>query len=169
MKKLKYLSLFTITLLFSTITFGQRHHHKPGNRPTKEKIKALKIAHITSELDLSSEEAQRFWPVYNEFEAQMDKFHQEKRADRKKHKEGATELSDAELEKIVDNHLVREQQELDVKKAYHSKFKAILPIQKLAKLYRAEHSFKRDLLKKMRVKKGGPNELNIPPPPPKQK
>jgi len=166
MKKLKYLSLFTIIILFSTLTFGQQHHQKQGERPTKEKIKALKIAHITSKLDLSSEEAQRFWPVYNEFEAKMEKFHQEKRADRKKHKEGTTELSDAALEKIIDNHLIREQKELDVKKAYHTKFKTVLPIQKVAKLYRAEHSFKKDLLKKMRVKKDGPNELNIPPPPP---
>ena len=71
------------------------------------------------------------------------------------------------METLVDNHLVIEQKELDIKEAYHTKFKAILPIQKVAKIYRAEHSFKRDLLKKMRVKKGGPNELNNPHPPPK--
>ena len=166
MKHTKSLSILIVALLLSTITFGQKHHQEHGKRPPKEKIKALKVAHITTELDLSSEEAQKFWPVYNEFEAKMEGFHKTRRAERKKHKtEG--ELSDKELETLVDNHLVMEQKELDVKKSYHTKFKAILPIQKVAKLYRAEHSFKKDLLKKMRVKKGGPNELNIPPPPPK--
>ena len=38
-------------------------------RRTKEKIKALKVAHITNELDLTSKEAQQFWPIYNEFGA----------------------------------------------------------------------------------------------------
>ncbi len=166
MKKIKTLPLLIAAILISTIAFGQKHPQQ-GKRPTKEKIKALKIAHITSKLDLSSEEAQKFWPIYNEFEAKMDALRAEKRALRKKGKKAEpTELSDAELEKIVDNHLEIEQKELDVKKVYHTKFKAILPIQKVAKLYKSEHSFKKELLKKMRVKKGGPNELNIPPPPP---
>jgi hypothetical protein len=164
MKHTKHLSILIIAMLMSTIAFGQKHQQQ-GKRPTKERIKAMKISYITSELDLSPKEAQVFWPIYNEFEAKMEGFHKERRAEHKKHKtEG--ELSDKELEALVDNHLVMEQKELDVKKVYHAKFKAILPIQKVAKLYRAEHSFKRDLLKKMRIKKGGPNELNIPTPPP---
>lgn len=166
MKKIKYISLLVVAVLFGTIAFGQKHHRQQGERPTKEKIKALKIAHITNELDLSSEEAQQFWPIYNEFENKMEKFHELRKADRKKHKT-ESELSDKELEALVDNHIIMEQKELDVKKEYHAKFKAILSIQKVAKLYKAEHNFKRDLLKKMRVKKGGPNELNIPPPPPR--
>ena len=126
MKHTKHLSILIVAMLMSTIAFGQKHQQQ-GKRPTKEKIKAMKISYITSELDLSPKEAQVFWPIYNEFEAKMEGFHKERRAEHKKHKtEG--ELSDKE--------------------------------------YRAEHSFKRDLLKKMRVKKGGPNELNIPSPPP---
>jgi len=165
MKHTKHVSILIAVALLSTIAFGQKHQQQ-GKRPTKEKIKALKIAHITNKLDLSSEEAQKFWPIYNKFEAKMEGFHKERRMESEKHKiEG--KLSDKELEVLVDNHLVMEQKELDVKKTYHTKFKAILPIQKIAKLYRAESSFKRNLLKKMRVKKGGPNELNIPPPPPR--
>jgi len=165
MKHTKHVSILIAVALLSTIAYGQKHQQQ-GKRPTKEKIKALKIAHITNKLDLSSEEAQKFWPIYNKFEAKMEGFHKERRMESEKHKiEG--KLSDKELEVLVDNHLVMEQKELDVKKTYHTKFKAILPIQKIAKLYRAERSFKRNLLKKMRVKKGGPNELNIPPPPPR--
>ncbi|MDG1477886.1 MAG: hypothetical protein P8Q14_12120 [Vicingaceae bacterium] len=164
MKKINTLPLLIVAVLLSTIAFGQKHPQK-GKRPTKEKIKAMKISYITSQLDLTSAEAQQFWPIYNEFETKMEEFHKARRADRKKHKTEA-ELSDKELEKLVDNHLTMEQQELDTKKAYHTKFKKLLPIQKVAKLYKAEHSFKKDLLRKMRVKKGGPNELNIPPPPP---
>ena len=165
MKKIKQLSLVIVTVIFSSIAFGQNSEHQKSERPTKEKIKVLKIAHITNELNLTSDEAQKFWPIYNEFENKMEELNQIRRADRKKQKT-VTELSDNELEDLVDNRIKLDQRELDTKKVYHIKFKEILPIQKVAKLYKAERSFKKDLLKKMRVKKGGPNELNIPPPPP---
>ena len=164
MKKIKTLPLLIAAVLLSTIAFGQKDQQQ-GKRPTKEKIKALKIAHITNSLDLSTNEAQQFWPVYNELEAKMDEFHEKRKANRKKSKQ-ETELSDAELEKVLNERFADKQTELDLRKEYYNKFKTVLPIQKVAKLYKAEHSFKKELLKKMRVKKGGPNELNIPPPPP---
>lgn len=165
MKHTKHLSILIAVALLSTIAFGQKHQ-KQGKRPTKEKIKTLKIAHITSKLDLSAEEAQAFWPVYNEFEAKKDEAHKFMRKMRKK-EATIDEMNDADVEKMIDEINNMRQQELNTFKEYYHKFKTILPIKKVAKLYKAEHSFKRDLLKKMRVKKGGPNELNIPPPPPR--
>ena len=162
MKKMKYISMLVVVILFTTIAFGQKQQQ--GKRPTKEKVKALKIAHITSKLNLTTEEAQKFWPIYNEFEAKMSEF-RKKRKEKHKKGEAKPKMTDAELEKMMNNHFDVEQKQLNLKKEYHTKFKAVLPIQKVAKLYKAEHSFKRELLKKMRVKKGGPNELNIPPPP----
>ena len=38
----------------------------------KERIKAQKVAFITERLDLSSKEAQQFWPIYNAFEDKID-------------------------------------------------------------------------------------------------
>jgi len=55
---------------------------KGGQTPKK----VLKVAHIRSELDLSSEEAQHFLPVYKGFEAKMAVFYKARRAERKKHK-----------------------------------------------------------------------------------
>lgn len=164
MKHTKHLSMLIITVLLSTIAFGQKHQQQ-GKRPTKEKIKAMKISYITSELDLSSEEAQKFWPTYNEFEDKMDA---SRKAMRKLHKKEASidDMTDAEVEEMMNAVDNSRQTELNLHKEYQTKFKAVLPIRKVAKLYKAEHSFKKDLLKKMRVKKGGPNELNIPPPPP---
>ena len=46
-------------LLLTTVGFSQGK---------KEKIQALKIAQITETLDLSENEAQKFWPFYNAFE-----------------------------------------------------------------------------------------------------
>ena len=38
-----------------------------GQKPDGGRLEALKIAYITKKLDLTTEEAQRFWPVYNRY------------------------------------------------------------------------------------------------------
>jgi hypothetical protein len=48
MKHTKHLSILIIAMLMSTIAFGQKHQQQ-GKRPTKERIKAMKISYITSE------------------------------------------------------------------------------------------------------------------------
>lgn len=163
MKKTKILSLLTIAIFFSTIAFGQKQSDK-GERPTKEKIKILKIAYITSKLELTSDEAQLFWPLYNEFEIKRDAI---RKVMRKMHRKGISidKMTDVEIQEMMNTIDNARQEELNMHKEYQTKFKAVLPIKKVAKLYKAEHSFKKDLLKKMRVKKGGPGELKISPPP----
>jgi hypothetical protein len=59
-------------------------------------------------------------------------------------------MNEKDAEKIVDGEIVFRQQELDVLKKYHAQFKLILPIKKVAKLYRAEEDFKRELLDRIR-------------------
>lgn len=161
MKIIKYIFPLTLTLVLTTLVFGQP---EKGKHPNKEKIKTMKIGYITNKLSLTSEEAQQFWPIYNEFESKMDELREQRRAEHKKPKDNL-ELSDAEVEKMVDNHIIMEQKELDIKKAYHVKFKEVLPIKKVAKLYRANQEFKRDLLKKIKNHQGnGPNKGHRGPP-----
>ena len=166
MKILKQITVLTLAITFSVATFGQKH--KGDKKAYKEKVQAMKIGYITEKLDLTAKEAQQFWPIYNEFDAKMDEL---RKSIRKSQKKGTAidEMTDAEIEKMIENTNNMRQQELNTQKEYHNKFKAVISIKKVAKLYKAEHGFKKELLKKLRVKKGGPNELNIPPPPPQGK
>ncbi len=50
--------------LFTSLLSAQER--KTGNK--FEQVKSLKIAHITSELALTPEEASTFWPIYNSYE-----------------------------------------------------------------------------------------------------
>jgi len=61
-------------------------------------------------------------------------------------------LSDKEVEQLVDNEITFRQKEIDLQKEYHIKFKGILPIKKVAKLYEAEEQFKRYLLNELKDK-----------------
>ena len=66
------------TLLILMISLGVSAQGKDEKR---ERIKALKTAFITTELDLSSEESAKFWPIYNDFdEKQFEIRHQRMRA-----------------------------------------------------------------------------------------
>jgi Skp family chaperone for outer membrane proteins len=161
MRTFKKFTLLTVTLLAASLLFGQP---KQGKKPSKEKIKAMKVGYITEKLDLTTKEAQKFWPIYNEFDAKIEKIHKTLRSMRKKDG-GIDDMTDAEVEKMIITHDELRQKELNIQKEYHAKFKAVLPIKKVAKLYKANHDFKRDLLKKIRNHKGGGQKGERGPPP----
>ncbi len=155
---MKSFSLKTLLLLFFvmlTATSIAQHKGPKGARQQekKENIEAMKAAFITQKLNLTPEEAQTFWPVYNQYADKLKELRQKHRQDRKAAKENFDEMTDKEVEQVVDNEIVFRQKELDLQKEYHSKFKSILPVKKVAKLYAAEEQFKRVLLEKLRDKK----------------
>jgi ABC-type uncharacterized transport system substrate-binding protein len=55
-------------------------------------------------------------------------------------------------EKLVDGEIIFRQQELDIIKKYHAQFKKILPIKKVALLYKAQEDYKKELLKQIQEK-----------------
>jgi hypothetical protein len=59
----KYILTFTIFLFVIGISIAQR----PSERYDPEKLQAARIAFITSRLNLKPEQAEKFWPVYNQF------------------------------------------------------------------------------------------------------
>src|SRR5690349_20149182 len=125
---------------------------QPGGGPPqgekKEEIEAMKVGFLTQKLDLTPEEAKTFWPVYNQYQGELDKLREGHRQDRKAARDEMETMSDKDLEKIVDGEIAFRQSELDIMKKYNSQFKSVLPMKKVAKLYRAEEDFKRELLQR---------------------
>ncbi len=128
---------------------GQR----PERRPMREKVDAMKIGYLTNYLDLTSEEAKNFWPVYNKFQDELEQLRHDRKANLLNDQLDFASMSDAELEKMVDGEIAFHQSELDIQKKYHPQFKRILPMKKVAKLYRAEEEFKKRLLEMIREKR----------------
>jgi hypothetical protein len=113
----------------------------------------MKIGFLTDYLDLTSDEAKVFWPVYNKYQDETDQLRKTRRKNILNDQPNFDSLSDAELEKIVDSEIAFRQNELDIQKKYHPQFKKVLPMNKVAKLYRAEEEFKKKLLEMIREKK----------------
>ncbi|MBT6745108.1 MAG: hypothetical protein HOB26_00955 [Flavobacteriales bacterium] len=155
---MKNIAISLALILSALIGYTQPPPGPPPSKEAYEKMKAHKIAYITEKLDLTPEEAQVFWPVYNELETKLHELREANRPDRKKDPETMT---DAEVEDMVNQRFEFRQKELDLEKEYHEKYKQVLPTKKVAVLYKAEQGFRRDLLKKLQEKqKGSENRPN---------
>ena len=127
----KQLFLLSFLVLFSAIVFAQEN--KP---PVRERLESLKVGFLTERLNLSAEEAKVFWPVYNKYQDELEQLRKSRRENLMNAKLNFDEMSDSEVEKTIDNELMYRQGELDVLKKYNPQFKKVLPVKKVAKLYK---------------------------------
>jgi hypothetical protein len=145
------LLLLAFTIGFLQYGFSQEPQLDGSKR---EQLQALKVGYLTEKLQLTPDEAQVFWPLYNELEDKVKTIRRERRKNRKSTKENHVEMSDDQLMAAVEGELDFEQQELDLKKEYTQKFKKILPIKKVVLLHHAQEDFKRRLLKGAKERRG---------------
>jgi hypothetical protein len=139
MKK-KSIKIICLLLFVSNLTWAQN-----ANNAANEKVNAKKIAFITEKLELTSSEAQQFWPIYNEFQKERQTIIKNANS-----RTNFSLLSDDEVEAYIDKEIQKEEQLLNLKKAYIRKLKKVLPIRKVAMLPRAEKRFKRWMLQKIK-------------------
>ena len=135
-------------LLVTTFAFAQGHKEK------QEKIKALKVAYITEQLELTTDEAQKFWPIYNDYqEKQFDLRHEKMRTILGKLDVGNIEkLSEKEASALLSQMQGVEETLFTIQKKYIKDLQSILSDKKIMKLKKAEGDFNRHLLKQMREK-----------------
>jgi hypothetical protein len=96
------------------------------NNDKKEKIESFKVAFITQKLNLTTKEAQLFWPVYNEY---LDKIEALKNARKKELRSANINIdtySDKDLELMLDNEFLSKEKEVELGKEYFNKFKTVI-------------------------------------------
>ncbi len=140
-------TLYVIILVLTAgIAFAQPNK---GGCKHQEQIKAQKVAYLTTKLDLTVQEAQAFWPVYNEYEKKKDDlFDSETELVQKMMQ--SDNMSDKEMADLTDKYIELEQAESKLAADYHLKFKKVLPAKKVMILYTSSRMFKRELLKQLR-------------------
>jgi hypothetical protein len=114
----------------------------------------MKVGFITDRLNLTPEEAKVFWPVYNKYQDELEIVRKSRRENLINAKMNFDEMTDKEVDKAIEAEIASRQNELDLLKKYHPQFRQVLPIKKVAKLYRAEEDFKRKLLDMIQEKRG---------------
>ena len=140
-------------LMMPALLFSQPQNVK-SNKEKKERIEAMKIAYITKNLDLGSEEAKIFWPVYNSYEKEHKELRQTKKNVEKEAKE-KQKSADASIEKISEKELDTymnmvfeiKDKENQLNRKYHLEFKKVLPPYKVMLLYKSKRDFKKEILR----------------------
>jgi len=120
----------------------------------KEQIKALKAAFFTTELDLTTNEAERFWPIYNTFDdKQFELRHQKMRTYMRRMSDGSLDkITEKEANTFLAQIEDTEEELFLLKKKFMQNVKTILPAVKIVKLKKAEEDFNRKLLHQYRSK-----------------
>lgn len=140
-----------VFLLISTLSFAQDYKEK------REKVKALKVAFITEKLELTSEEAQKFWPLYNAYDESKSELRYEKmRNILNRFKPGNVEsLSEKEASALLIQMEKIEEDLFNLRRKFIKDLQSIVSAKKIIKLKKAEEDFNRELLKQMREKRKG--------------
>jgi hypothetical protein len=151
---------FSFILLACMTGFAQskleakQEARQEARQETKQKIESLKIAYITTALELTETEAQQFWPVYNEAEVKRRELRRTRMGERKDAQLNFKTMTEKEAETYIDKEIEFKQKELDILKELHIKLKKVLPAKKIAMLYKAEVDFQRKVLQDLNDKKG---------------
>ena len=138
---------FAIMLLCTVMSFAQDR--------SREKIKALKVAYLTEQLELSSEEAQDFWPVYNEYEKERHELRHKQWVEIKSKLKDVGSLNEQEAQNLLSSYLKIEEEEEELEKNFLNKISKVISAKKTLVLMRSEEDFKRQLIKQYRHNKGG--------------
>ncbi len=152
------LAFITLTGMAYSQPMGPPPNGKNRQQEKQDNIEAMKIAYLTNKLDLTPEEAQKFWPVYNQYNEKLQELRKKRKMDIREAKKNFDELTEKEIELAMENDFLFRQKELDIQKDYHSKFKSVLSIRKVSQLYHAEEQFKRVLIDKLKENKQPPAE-----------
>lgn len=134
--------IFSLLLLgaFCTMATAQ-----PDPEKREARIAAYRIAVFTEVLNLTPEEAQGFWPIFNDY--------QNKREQLQKQLKPSTQfdgMSDSEVEEYLKKYFDLKQQEIDLEKDLVQKLRKTLPARKIAKLPVAEREFRERLIAKLK-------------------
>lgn len=111
-------------------------------------IEAYKVTYLKEKLELTPEESRIFWPIYNAWTAEQSALRQERREKMISFRKIAEieDLSDTEVQTLITNELNFKQRDLNIERKYYTKLKTSLPIKTVGKYYRAQETFKRELL-----------------------
>ena len=116
-----------------------------------EKLNNYKIGFFTKKLNLTSEEAEKFWPVYNDYQGQRNLLQLEKVKLNRNFNQNESTLSDKQLEEMGDKYVDCLVKESNLAVSFHRKLKEVLPPVKVILYYQAENQYKIQLLNELQT------------------
>ena len=118
------------------------------NPETMKKIEAAKIALITERLELTPEQAEKFWPIYREYSKQRRSIRKD--FDQARRTFDPNQASEEENKKMLEMANEVKQNQLNLEKEYSQRILKVINTRQLNNLRKAESDFKEMLLRRIR-------------------
>ena len=147
MKKL-VVTLLSISIAVAALAQPQGKPGHKGHFPNFEKMKAERVAFITSEVGLTSQDAQAFWPIYNKAEEQQMNL---QKAEKKAYMDLAKALKNGEgnVDALLDAYIKAKQANVNVHFTYAKEYKKAIGSEKTAKFFTCDEKFRRQQIGKL--------------------
>ena len=150
---MKTKNVLTFLLFLVSFSFYAQNDKADDKR---EKIKAYKVSFLTTELELTSTEAEKFWPIYNTYDDKQYELRHNKMKTylRKLDDDNLSSLSEKEAAVLLSQIESTDKELYLLREKYTANLKKILSAKKILKLKKSEDDFNRKLLKQYRDKAG---------------
>ena len=158
--------LLTIILLTCTLLPLLKAQERRGREEHIEKFRSMKIAFFTERLELTAEEAEKFWPLYNAYEQNKREISRQRHLRPRNMDEQLENMTEQEAEEKINEMMEARKKETDLAEAFQEDLKGILPPKKILKLYIVEIQFREYMLRKIRDERNdrqGEKGKNTPP------
>jgi hypothetical protein len=106
--------------LFGSLAFSQTTSYL---EILKSDVRTQRRALITGAMSLTEEQAQKFWPVYKEYESETDKLFDRELELIKKYADMYKGMSDEMADMLLNEAMDIDQEQLDLNKKYYNKMK----------------------------------------------
>ena len=136
--------IIVILILMGSVLQGVTQEQERGG-PLEERIESQRVAFISQRMDLTPETAQKFWPIYNAYRVEEKKLQREKIARRR-----LEHMDDDQATDFIEKMMVKEQEQLDLKKALVSKLRGVVTPTQALRLFQAERAFKERLVQMLK-------------------
>jgi len=140
---------YILILLLFIFAFGQGMAQEKNKR---DYIKSLKIAFITENLNLTTDEAQRFWPVYNNYEDQryLQVYKEYKEIKHLLRDKEFGDVSETQASRTLDRLITIKKNSLELEKKLFDDLSDFIPSTKILYLKKLEDDFNHKLLEKLK-------------------
>lgn len=137
--------IVVVLMLASMMLLAPQSSSQPhGRGGWQDKMKAERVAYLTDAMGITSSEAEKFWPVYNEMDAERkSSFEKVMRSFKALNDAVKAGKPEAVISELLNNYLKANAASRAVELKYVPRFNKILSVEKVAKLFVGEEEFRR--------------------------
>jgi hypothetical protein len=150
----KELSILVLFFTLVSMTWAQPGTPPPGgSEKRKEKVEALKRSYYSEKLELTPAEAEKFWPIYNEYAKTLDAVRKAGKGDKKKGEE--TKFTEKEALAEIDRVAQQKKSHIDLETQFLKDCMPVLGAERTMRLAKLDTEFQRELLKHLKERREG--------------